>query len=526
MAPEQADGTRVDARADLFSLGCILYEMATGRPAFAGPSAMAILKAVAMQEPPLPSRLGAPVPPALEALLQQLLAKRPEDRPASAAAVAETLRGIEANVTDTAVGNPAARSRAAAGRRWRAALLAAGSAAAGLAVVAALAFIWRSGLRPGAGAAPAGAPAGEIVFGMSGPFSGPSRELGRGVEYGIRTCFQQVNDAGGVNGQTLRLVALDDGYDPDRALANVHELFERYHAVGTVGNVGTPTAQKVLPYVLEQDRLFFGPFTGAKFLRRRPPDRPVFNYRASYDEETAALVKYLMDVRKVPPEALAVFAQRDAYGEAGFEGVARTLRQRGFDPDKVVRVGYERNSLDVAAAADGVSSRPGIRAVVMVAVYQPAARFIQRVKATRKDVIFGNVSFVGSEALAEELRELTGNGAAGEGVLVTQVVPPVSSNSAAVSRYRELLRKYFPNEQPGFASLEGFVTASVLVEGLRRAGPAPATDGLVAALESIKDLDLGIGTPLGFAPSEHQASHKVWGTEIDAAGALREIDLD
>src|SRR5262249_39024867 len=161
------------------------------------------------------------------------------------------------------------------------------------------------------------------------------------------------------------------------------------------------------------DRLFFGPLSGAKLLRRQPPDRLVFNYRASYDEETAALVKYLLEVRRIPPQALAVFAQDDAYGEAGFQGRARTLRRHGFDPGKVLRVGYARNSLDVSAAAEGVLAHPEVRAVVMVAVYQPAARFIQRVRAARPDMAFGTVSFVGSESLVEELHELTGGTAAG-----------------------------------------------------------------------------------------------------------------
>jgi ABC-type branched-subunit amino acid transport system substrate-binding protein len=520
MAPEQADGARVDARADLFSLGCILYEMTTGQSPFSGPSAMSILKAVALHEPPPPSQLISDVPPAFEALVKRLMAKRSDDRPASAADVVEALRRIEAG--DTTISGRAPPPVVHTGRRtpW----LLAGVAALGLVTAVLVSgWLWRKDHQA---ATVPGAPPPDIVFGMSGPFSGPARELGRDLEAGIQTCFHQVNDAGGIGGWHLKLVALDDGYDPDRALANMHELFDKHRAAGVVGNVGTPTGQKVLPYVVDHDLLFFGAFTGAKFLRRNPPDRLVFNYRASYDEETAALVKYLLDVRKIAPEALAVFAQQDAYGDAGFEGVARTFRQRGLDPDKTLRVGYVRNSLDVTAAVDGVLARPGIRAVVMVPTYQPAARFIQRVKSARPDMIFGNVSFVGSTALAEELRELTGGVTTGEGVIVTQVVPPVSSNSAAVSHYRDLAKRYFPSQRPSFVSLEGFIAASILVEGLRRAGPTAKTDELVAALESIKDLDLGIGTHLGFAPSEHQASHKVWGTVIDAEGGLKEIELD
>jgi eukaryotic-like serine/threonine-protein kinase len=525
MAPEQADGVRVDARADLFSLGCILYQMAAGRPPFSGSTAMSILKAVALHEPPSPSGLGVAVPAGFDNLLAHLLSKRPEGRPASATEVADALRGMEAGGSPASISFPALAPyiRPSGLSRRRAVVLATGAGSLILAGILTAMWLRRDSVPAvaGSGAAPP-----EILFGMSAAFSGPSRELGRDVQNGIQTCFEQVNEEGGVKGQRLRLVALDDGYEPDRALANMHDLYERYHVLGTIGNIGTPTAEKVLPYVFEQNRLFFAGFTGAKLLRRQPPDRLVFNYRASYDEETAALVKYLLDIRKIPVDALAVFAQQDSYGEAGYEGVARTLRQRGFDPDRVLRVGYARNSLDVTAAADRVLAQAGVRAVVMVAIYQPAARFILRVKTARPDIIFGNISLVGGEELAEEMRTLSGKGAAAAGVVVTQVVPPVTSNSSAVSHYRERLKNYFPSERPSSASLEGFVAANLLVEGLRRAGPAPTTDGLVLALESIKDLDPGIGTSLGFAPSEHQASHKIWGTEVDDRGALKEIDLD
>ncbi len=525
MAPEQADGVHVDARADLFSLGCILYHMAAGRPPFTGSTTISILKAVALHDPPPPSQSGAEMTPAFDAILKRLLAKSPDDRPGSAAEVADALRGMEAGgANSSSLIGPSSGMWAPPPARRRPALLAAGIAGA-LILAGILTAWWLRRGGPSAGAGTGAAPP-DIVFGISAAFSGPSRELGRDVQHGIQTSFELVNDRGGINGRRIRLVALDDGYEPERALANVHELFEKYHVLALVCDIGTPTAQRVLPYVFEQNRLFFGAFTGAKLLRRQPPDRLVFNFRASYDEETAALVKYLLDVRKIPAQDLAVFAQQDSYGEAGYEGVARMLRQRGLDPDKVLRVGYARNSLDVAAAADRVLAQPGTRAVVMVSIYQPAARFIQRVKEKRPDMVFCNISMVGSEELAEELRALSGGTALASGVVVTQVVPPVDSKSATVTRYRELLKKYFPAERPSSASLEGFIVADLLAEGLRRAGPALTTDGLVAALESIKDLDLGIGTPLGFAPSEHQASHKVWGSEIDGNGAMKEIDLD
>ena len=365
----------------------------------------------------------------------------------------------------------------------------------------------------------------EIDFGISAPFSGPAKELGRGMKTGIDIAFAAVNAAGGVNGRKLKLVALDDGYEPDRTRAAMKELAETRKVFGFVGNVGTPTAEVAVPYALERKMLFFGPFTGAGLLRRDPPDRYVFNYRASYAEETAATVKYLVSVRRIPPDEIAVFAQQDGYGDAGFNGVAKMLRKYDRNPQRALRVGYQRNTSDVNQAVEQVlDPRKKIKAVVMVATYKAAARFIEKVKAERPDMIFSNVSFVGSQALADEL--MSSGPKVAEGVMVTQVVPLPQSKSTAVLRYQELLPKYSLGEKPDFVSLEGYLTANLLIEGLRKAGRDVTTETLVDALESLRGVDLGVGATMGFGMSEHQASHKVWGTVLDATGTFHTIDLE
>ena len=314
----------------------------------------------------------------------------------------------------------------------------------------------------------------EIVFGMAAPFSGPAKELGRGMKTGI---------------------------------------------------VGTPTAEVAVPFTLEKKMLFFGPFTGAGLLRRDPPDRYVFNYRASYAEETAATVKYLVTVRRVAVDEIAVFAQQDGYGDAGFNGVAKMLRKYNRNPERVLRVGYKRNTGDVNEAVSTLlRSRHPVRAVVMVATYKAAAKFIDKVKAERPDIVFSNVSFVGSQALADELMSYGGKVA--EGVIVTQVVPLPQSKATAVLRYQELLPKYSLGEKPDFVSLEGYLAASLLIEGLKRAGRHFTTETLVDALEDLRALDLGVGATMGFGMSEHQASHKVWGTVLDASGNFQTIDME
>jgi ABC-type branched-subunit amino acid transport system substrate-binding protein len=374
-----------------------------------------------------------------------------------------------------------------------------------------------------AGAGPRGVAEDEMTFGIVGPLTGASKELGVQMKTGIETAFSVVNDAGGVNGRRLRLVAYDDGYEPTRTLAAMKQLFTKDRVFGLVGNVGTPTAAVALPYALDHKMLFFGAFTGASLLRRDPPDRYVFNVRASYAEETAAVARYLLKVRRFKPEQIAVFAQEDAFGDAGYAGVTKALRALHEDMAAIPRVGYKRNTVDVTDAVAHLRAK-GLRAVIMVASYRAAAQFIQRVKDSHPGLVFTNVSFVGSTALAEELKLLGPE--VGTGVIVTQVVPPVESHSTAILNYKAALAKYFPGTAVDYVSLEGYVTASVLVEALRRAGREVDGERVVDELEKMSSLDLGLGTPISFGTNEHQGSHKVWGTRLDNQGHYETIDLD
>jgi branched-chain amino acid transport system substrate-binding protein len=364
----------------------------------------------------------------------------------------------------------------------------------------------------------------EIRFGMAAPFSGAAKELGHQMKIGIDAAFGLVNEASGIYGRQLTLVAADDGYEPARTADAVRELRDKDDVFGMIGNVGTPTAMVSLPYALEHRMMFFGAFTGANLLRRDPPDRYVFNYRASYAEETDAVVRYLMNVRRVPPEQIAVFAQQDAYGDAGFAGVAKAIRAIGLDAAALLRLNYRRNTVDVDdAIAQLRAHRPPIKAIVMVATYRAAAKFIEKTRDLYPAMIYTNVSFVGSTALAEELMLLGPRYASG--VIVTQVVPAVDSYATAILEYKSALAKFFPGETPDYVSLEGFVAARVLVEALRRTGLQPDTEKLVDALEELRNLDLGLGTPINYGRTEHQAVHKVWGTELDGSGHYQAIDL-
>jgi ABC-type branched-subunit amino acid transport system substrate-binding protein len=293
-----------------------------------------------------------------------------------------------------------------------------------------------------------------------------------------------------------------------------------------VGNVGTPTAAVALPYALDRRMLFYGAFTGAGLLRRDPPDRYVFNYRASYAEETEAVVRYLVKVRRLKPEQIAVFAQQDAYGDAGFAGVAKAIRSlQGGDANSILRLDYKRNTVDVdEAIAQLQKSRIPIKAVIMVPTYRAAARFIEKTRNLYPSMIYTSVSFVGSTALASELMLLGQKYATG--VIVTQVVPAVDGHSSVVLEYKSALAKYSPGESPDYVSLEGYLAGSILVEALKRNGPQLDIEKLVDTLENVRDLDMGLGAPVSFGRTEHQALHKVWGTELDATGHYQPIDLE
>ncbi|MFO0929143.1 MAG: ABC transporter substrate-binding protein [Gemmataceae bacterium] len=540
-APEQMHGGTVDHRADLYSLGAILYFLLTGQPPYRD-EGLRIILLKQLTHPPEPIHLpdvDPQVVKGLEEIVHRAMRPEPADRYASAAELFFDLRRVirkGETVPDRASSpswliepKPSATTPAPAPsalphptrRRWLAA------AGAGLVLGLGGGGAWqarqRRSVRPAATAP--GVTGDEVLFGLTGPFSGPTRELGREMEIGIRTLFRQVNDQGGVHGRKLRLVALDDGYEPDRAVENVHKLLDEHEVFGFIGNVGTPTTEVTLPLILERKRVLFAPYTGAPFIRKNPPARYVFNYRASYAEETAALVRYLTTVRKVPPRAIAVFAQNDAYGEAGFTGVAQSLRRLGADADGLVRVGYERNSLQVETAVEQlVKARDRVRAVVMVSTYAPAARFIRLVRDAGLDVTFANVSFVGGKDLASYLQAFGPHYSSG--VIITQVVPPYRSAATGVLRYREHLARYYPQESPGFISLEGYIAARILVEGLHSAGPTLTAETLVDGLEAIHGLDLAIGSTVTFGPSDHQASTRVWGTVLTDKGEFRDLDLE
>lgn len=354
-------------------------------------------------------------------------------------------------------------------------------------------------------ALPAWAQSDKIVLGQSAAFSGPAAQLGIQMNQGAKIYFDQVNAAGGVGGRQIELRTLDDGYEPERCKANT-ERFIKDDVFALFGYVGTPTCLAALPVVNEAKMPFFGPFTGAEALRD-PFSRNVFHVRASYFDETALIVRQLtsLGLRKI-----AVFHQNDSYGKAGLDGVTRALTPLGLAPAALGTV--ERNTVNVADAVRTiVAARPD--AVVQISAYKSCAAFIREARKAGYGGTFYNVSFVGTQALADEL------GREGRGVMISQVMPFPFSTTTAISReYLEAVRKAGGDAQPNYSSMEGYIAARVLVEGLRRA-PRISQDGLIGGLESI-NMSMG-GFNVAFGPRKHTASSFVDLSMLTEDGKVR-----
>lgn len=356
------------------------------------------------------------------------------------------------------------------------------------------------------GGSPQGnAQAQEIVLGQSVALSGPAQELGKEMNLGARVYFDAVNASGGIKGRRIVLRVLDDGYEPTRAEANTKKFVDDGDVLALFGYVGTPTSAASIPVASKARLPFFGAFTGAELLRS-PFNRYVFNVRASYFDETEAIVRQMTQGGVT---RIAVFYQNDSYGQAGLAGVERALAKRNLQV--AAKATVERNSTDVAAAvATMLAAKPEV--IVMISAYASCSEFIKQSKAKELATRYVNVSFVGTRALAKAL------GAAADGVMISQVMPPPTANKyPIVGEYQRAMRAAGINDL-SYTSLEGYVAAKVLVEALRRGGDA-SREALVKALEGLR-VDLG-GFTAAFAPDNHSASKYVEMTVLNKAGEVR-----
>lgn len=350
-----------------------------------------------------------------------------------------------------------------------------------------------------------------ILFGQSAAFSGPARELGKNMRIGIEAAFQEANARGGIHGRQLILLSLDDAYEPEAAIANTRRLIEQDGIFALIGAVGTPTSLSATPVAAAAGVPYIAPFTGAAFLRE---DRwqNVINLRASYNQETEAMVARLTTDLGI--KRIAVMYQDDSFGRAGYRGVRQALERRGMEP---VAIGvYPRNT---TAIKTGLLNLHGANpdAVILIGAYQPVATLIAWARHTGLDPVFMTISFVGSNALAEEL------GRGGVGVFVTQVVPfPTNDIPRVGIAYRRALAAHAPEATPGFVSYEGYLAGRLAIAALERCGREVDRTGFLKSLRGAGTIDLD-GFELRYGANDNQGSDAVFLTVIGTDGNYRSI---
>jgi branched-chain amino acid transport system substrate-binding protein len=357
-----------------------------------------------------------------------------------------------------------------------------------------------------------GVTADRILFGQTAALSGPSSALGLKMRQGILAAFAEVNGKGGVHGRKLELISRDDGYDPDRSVLQTVKLIDENQVFALIGAVGTPTSLVTVPIAKEKNVPFIGPFTGASFLRE-PGLRNVVNIRASYGAEAEAWVKHLTEDRHI--KRIAIFYQDDSYGRDGLAGLKLALQKRGME--LVAEGTYERNTKAVGSALRTLK-RAEPEAVVMVGTYAPCAEFIKLARQGGFNPVFVNISFVGANALAEEL------GSKGEGVIVSQVVPfPWDASIRVVADYQAAVKALDPELEPDFVSLEGYLSGRLAAAALEMAGPNPTRAGMLQVIDGVGRFDIS-GDVLTVGPKMRDTEARVFLTLIRPDGTFKPVD--
>lgn len=350
-----------------------------------------------------------------------------------------------------------------------------------------------------------------IRFAQVAALDGPAAALGQGMRVGMMAAFAEANATGGVHGRMIELDSMDDGYEPNRSIEEVSKVIEADAHLALIGSVGTPTTKAVQPLATQANIPMIGPFTGAGFLRD-PSLTNVLNLRATYDAETAAWIDYLVD--EMGLTNIAILYQDDGFGRVGLSGVTKALEARGMTLS--AEGTYTRNTVAVKSALLEIrKAKP--EAIVMVGAYKPLSEFIKLSQKMRMDATFVTISFVGSKALAAEL------GDAGEGVIVSQVVPqPWDTSIPVVADYQAALGAYDADAQPGFVSLEGYLTGRLAIEALQVAGADLTRESYLGALGRLGSIDLG-GFTLTYGAGDNQGSDSVFLTRIKADGSFEAI---
>lgn len=351
-----------------------------------------------------------------------------------------------------------------------------------------------------------------ILFGQSAAIAGPASALGLGMRDGILAAFEEQNAKGGIQGLSLELLTLDDGYEPEQAVINTKKLINNPEVFALIGGVGTPTANAIEPITSKAKVPFIAPFTGAQFLRE-PYKRYVINARASYWQETEAWVAYVID--KLGYSKFSILYQDDSYGRAGLSGVERALEKRNLS--LLYGGTYKRNTTAIKMALFNImKSKPEV--VFMVGAYKPCAAFIKLAKGKNFNATFINISFVGTRAILQELENK------GEGVIISQVVPfPFDKTIPLIQAYTKALKGINKVNQVGFVSLEGYIAGRLAIAVLKTMDLKTLTrEKFIDKLIELKNFNIS-GLKLTFGDQNNQGSNTVFLTKIDGQGKIHPL---
>ncbi|HET6827570.1 MAG TPA: ABC transporter substrate-binding protein [Ramlibacter sp.] len=328
----------------------------------------------------------------------------------------------------------------------------------------------------------------QILIGQTAGFSGPVAAGVKETTDGARLWLDAVNAKGGIGGQQLELVSLDDKFDPKLAGENAKKLVEERGVVAMFLTRGTPHTEAVLP-VLDTHRVpLVGPSTGAMVLHQ-PVRRYVFNVRATYQREAQKAIEHL---HTLGIQRIAVVHADDSFGRDGLEGANKGFTQVAIKPATVLKA--DRSKPDYTQLIPPIVASEA-QAVLWIGSGNAVADGVKALRAAKSAARVVTLSNNASSGFIKSLGENA------RGVIVTQVYPSERSYAyAMVQEANELAKAKKMELSP--AMLEGYAAAKVLVEGLRRAGKKPTRETLLAALEGMKRFDLG-GLELSYSPEDH-----------------------
>ncbi|RDK10901.1 ABC transporter substrate-binding protein [Cupriavidus lacunae] len=337
--------------------------------------------------------------------------------------------------------------------------------------------------------------------GVTGPVAGSVKEQIAGAQVYLRT----VNASGGVAGRRIELVTYDDGFDAKRTPDNVRKLIDEDKVFALFMVRGTPQNESILPIIAAQKVPLVAPLTGAITLHR-PVSRYVFNVRAKYQDEVARAINHLATSGM---SRIGIFYANDGFGRDVLEGYSTALQARGVQP--AATVNYARPMGDITQGV-ATMNKANPQAVLVIGSGSEAARIIRELRRAGSEAQFVTLSNNAADSFIRELGEDA------RGLIITQVVPGTNSSQMTLaSEYRNLARQQ--GVEPSNAGMEGFMSAKVLVEGLRRAGPDLTRERLVTALEGMRDYDLG-GILISYSAARHTGSSFVEMSIVSSTGKL------